>query len=326
MKQAQLIKKSLVIGLVTIMLSITIFGVGCTETPTADINAITLAETRVPAVNLDIYIYINQNEPTKIPKSLIGVSEDISVASLAIWGTVYNETQYAIAMALTFPSVAEASTIFAQIPVTENSYKKLADRIIYVVNGLEEGPNSLKNAIDNDDFKKYDDKTALAEIARLPSAASALPGLIGIIKPNQAAVNILTQYLDDNTINTFATILNNTKARIITMGLFSTQPLDLADIVQKATDNALRETDLGIAITLDSAYPGFVFSPIAGAIIRSLGLAEVKVGELTTYKNEVNVGDNKTIPLYINISGNHMYLAISGKESYAQQILTDIKR
>ena len=84
--------------------------------------------------------------------------------------------------------------------------------------------------------------------------------------------------------------------------------------------------DLGVVVSMDSVYPGFIFSPIASHVIANQGFPEVNVGGMTAYKDSVNLANGKTIPIYLNISGNHVYGTASGNDSYAQTLLTNINR
>jgi hypothetical protein len=326
MKRIKLIRLLVMFSLALILLVLPVLGAGCAGGEVTGITATKLAATMVPAVNLDVYIYVDQQVPTKVPKALTGAPVDLSVQSLAIWGVVTNETQYTVAGALTFTSVAEAGAVFAQLPKMADLYTKLADRTIYVLYGTGPSAESLKNAIANNNFKKYDDKAALAEVAKLPSGGTTLPGLIGIIKPSKAAVNMVRQYLDQGTANTIDSVYSNAKPSVMTLGLFGTQPIDMSAMMQKVASNTVWEMDLGVVISMDSAYPGFIFSPIASKVLSDQGLKEVKVGELSAFKTTINAGAGKAVPIYLNISGNHVYAVASGKDAYAQTLLTAIIR
>jgi hypothetical protein len=280
----------------------------------------------VPAVDLDVYIYVNQQAPTRVPKSLTGEDTDISVQSLSIWGIVNNENPYAVGGALTFTSAADAGAVFNQLKNSTDFYTELSDSIIYFVQGSGSSAESLKNAIANNDFKRYDDQKALAEAAKLPSGGTTKVGLIGIVKPNQAAVDLAKKYLGKDNADTLESLYSSAKPEIIALGVFSSQPIDLADTAQRISDNTIGDRDLGVVASMASAYPGILFSPIASQFIKKQGLTEVKVGDLTAYQYSVDIGNGKSIPIYLNISGNHIFATASGKDAYAQTLLTGINR
>jgi hypothetical protein len=326
MQNSRIMRWVVIIGLALILAAMPFMSAGCTYGTVSGITATKLAATMVPPVNLDVYIYVDQQVPTKIPGSLTGAPVDISVQSLAIWGVVNNDTQYTIAGAITFTSAADASAVFTQIPKSADVYTKLADRTIYAIYGSGGPAESIKNAIVNNNFKKYDDKAALAEVARLPAEGVTKLGLIGIIKPNQGAINLAKRYLDEGTAKTIESVYSYAKPRIITVGVFGSQPIDPIAMMPRIANNTIWETDLGVVLSMDSVYPGFIFEPIASRFISSQGYPEVKVGNFTAYKNSINLGNGKQIPIYVNISGNHIYGTASGKESYAQTLLTSISR
>lgn len=325
MKISKLYKLLLILTTSIMILGIPLLSTGCAEN-TSGTTATELAATMVPTANLDVYIYANQQAPTVIPKSLTGADADISVQSLAIWGIANNDTQYTIGGALTFTNSTDASAVFAQIPHSTNIYTKLSDRTIYFLQGSGASAQTIKSAIDNNNFKPYDNKEALSEVSKLPSGGTTNPGLICIIKPDPAAVNLVKQYLGQNTADTVNSVFSDAKPGIIVLGVFGSQPLNLADMVQSVSDNTIWNMDLGVVVSIKSIYPGFIFSPIAGHVISNQGFPEVKIGGLTAYKDSVNLGNGKTIPIYLNVSGNNVYVTASGNDSYAQTLLTDIKR
>ena len=260
-----------ILTLAIITLSISVGSVGCTGVVPGT-SATQLEATMVPAVDLDVYIYVNQQVPTNIPKTLTGADADITVQSLSIWGIINDATQYAVGGALTFTNAADAGVVSAQLKNSTDFYTKLSDSTIYFVQGSGSSAESLKNAIANNDFKRYDDQKALAEAAKLPSGGTTKPGLIGIVKPNQAAVDLAKKYLNQNTASTLESLYSSAKPEIIALGVFSSQPIDLADTVQRISDNTVWDRDLGIVVSIASAYPGIIFSPIASQYIKSQGL------------------------------------------------------
>ena len=167
--------------------------------------ATTLAATLVPDVNLDVYIYIKRLTCTTVPKNLIGVATDIQVDSLAIWGVINNDA-YSIGGALNFPNASKASNLYSQLPQQSDIWTKLVGSSIYVVQGSGVPAESLKKAINNNKFKPYDDSKALGQVAAMPCSNSIKPVAICIVRPSQASIDILKQYVDLKTVNTVQSI------------------------------------------------------------------------------------------------------------------------
>jgi hypothetical protein len=280
----------------------------------------------VPPVDLDAYIYVDQQTPTRVPGSLTGAPVDISVQSLAIWGILNSETQYSVGGALTFTSAADAAAVFGQIPRLAGIYTKLSDRVIYFVHGAGGPAESIKSAIANNTFKRYDDKAALAEVSLLPAGSTTRAGVVGIVKPSKAALDLVERYLGKATAAQIGSVLSDAKTRIIAFGVFGSQPVDVADMVRRISNKTVWDMDLGVVMSLDSVYPGFVFSPAATLSIRNQGLPAVDVGGLDAYLYSVKVADGKAISVYLNVSGNHVFAAASAKDSYARTLLSGINR
>jgi hypothetical protein len=325
MKALQVSRIPLILIMAVTLLGLPLLISGCAKN-TSGTTETEFGTSLVPSVDLDFYVYIDQQVPTVIPKSLTGAPADISVQSLAIWGITNNDSQFAVAGALNFDNSAEAGAVFTQIPVSANNYTKLSDQTIYFLKGSGGPAESLKNAIFHNDFKQFDDKNALKEVAKLPSGGTTIPILIGIVKPKSAAINFVKLYLDQNTADTVDTLFSYGKPKIIALGVFSSQPLSLAKITERISDNTVWDMDLGAVVSMDSIYPGPIFSQVTARVIANQGFPEAMVGNLTAYVDSVNIENGKTIPTYLNISGNHLYATASGRDSYAQTLLTSIKR
>ena len=287
--------------------------------------ATTLAATLVPDVNLDVYIYIKQLTGTTVPRSLIGLAIDIQIDSLAIWGVINNDI-YSIGGMLNFLSVSEAGNLYPQLPQKSDIWTKLVGSSIYVVQGSGVPTESLKNAINNNNFKAYDDSNALAQIAAMPYSSSIKPVAICIVKPSQASINLLKQYVDTKTVNTVQNIYTWAKPQIIVIGLYSTETIDIADLDQKINTKTLSDTDLGVVASANSVFPGFIVSPIATRLLKNEGFTKIISGNLTEYQTSINIGNGQSIPALLNVAGNRVFATVSGNEPYAQILMSKINR
>jgi len=299
--------------------------VGCiAPTPSgAIVNEV--AATMVPNLDLDVYLYFDQGSPTSVPEDLNGSSTYAEVDSLAVWGIVDANT-YTFGGALTLDNAADASNMFSQLPKQSDIWTQLSDRTIYMVYGSGEPADSLESAISNNNFKNYDDNQALQEISLLPYGSSTKPAGIGIIKTTATAVNLLKQYVDAGTAATINSLYATVKSQFMVAGLYSSQPIDLTDIMQKIQgNNASWDTDLGVVAAVDSAYPGLVFSPIASRYLDGTGYTKTTLNNLPVYKAYLDSGDD-SIPVLINVSENHIFATSSGNEAYADTLMTGITR
>lgn len=314
-------------GLLIILLAIMATSVGCrgqAPPPPSPSTAADLASTLVPNVDLDVYVYCRQANATKVPTSLIGAPIDITVESLAIWG-IANENKYSVGGALTFTSAADAGKINSQISGRAQVWTRLADQTIYFVQGSGGPGENLKSIIARTDFKKYDDGTTLKEIAMMPAGASTKPAIIGVIKPNQAMVNLMKGYVDANTAETMDAIFTWAKPQVITFGLFSPQQIELSDIVERLAKGTIWDFDLGVLASVKSSIPGIIVSPIATRFLDNAGYPKTEVGGLTIYKRSLTAG-SKAVPVLLNVDGDRVFLSVSAKEAYAQTLMTSVKR
>jgi hypothetical protein len=179
--------------------------------------------------------------------------------------------------------------------------------------------------------------------------------VVAVIKPNKANVDITTYYLSKHTAslmidlvkpyldkNTLATVTylanyyinddeaalvknlySEIKPNIITLAFLTAKPLDPVEIVQRYQNNTLWEMDLGAVISMDSAYPGFILGPVADRAISSQGYPKVAFGNTSAYKYAPAV-NGRTLNIYFNVTGNHLNLAGSVKDAYAQALLSGI--
>jgi hypothetical protein len=285
----------------------------------------TLAATLVPDVNLDVYIYIKQLTSTTIPRNLIGLATDIQIDSLAIWGVISHDV-YSIGGILNFPGASQAGNLYSQLPQQSNIWTKLAGRSIYVVQGSGVPAENLKKAINDNNFKPYDDSNALGQVAAMPYSNSFKPVAICIVKPSQASINILKQYVDTKTVNTVQSIFTWAKPQIIVVGLYSPETIDIADLDRDINNKTLPDADLCIVASANSAFPGFILSPIATRLLKYEGFTKIICGDLTEYQASIKIGNNQSIPALLNVSGNRVFATVSGNEPYSQTLMTNINR
>jgi len=287
--------------------------------------ATALAATLVPDVTLDVYIYIKQLACTTVPKNLIGLDIDIQIDSLTIWGVIKNDV-YSIGGMLNFPNASEASNLYSKLPQQSDVWTKLVGSSIYVVQGSDVPAETLKKAINNNKFKPYDDSNALGQVAAMPYSNSIKPVAICIVRPSQASINILKQYVDLKTVNTVQSIYTWAKPQIIVVGLYSPETIDIAELDQEINNKTLSDTDLCVVASANSVFPGFIVSPIATRLLKNEGFTKIIFGNLTEYQTSINIGNSQSIPALLNVTGNRVFETVSENEPYAQILMSNINR
>ncbi len=297
---------------------------GCkTEKPPTP-SGIDLSKTLVPNVDLDAYIYVKQDKPTRIPGKAIGASANANVESMALWG-IAKEGGFAVAGALTFTSAADASKIRDQVPSQAGVWTAVSDRTVYFVRGSGPAEDSLKTPISKNDFKYYQDKDILAELALFPNGGNTKPAAVVIVKPNKSLVTLLANHTDRQTSDLMNALMSYAQVQSVIAALYAPAPIDVADLAQRLERGNIWESEVGVLASVKSGLPGALVGPIATTYLGNAGYTTTTVGALTLYKGSLNAG-GKSIPVMLSVEGNRIYTTASGKESYARTLLTGIKR
>ncbi len=315
--------RSLAVTCLLVVLGVVIL-VGCSRQKPPAPAGIDLSSTLVPNLDLDAYVYIKQESPTNIPKSLIAAPSDLSVESLAIWGVAQGD-EFNIGGALRLASAADAARIRSQIPGNV-VWTAISDRVIYFVQGSGAASEKLRSTIARNDFKYYQDEKALTEVAQLPNSAGSKMAAVAMVKPSQPILKLLAKYGDRQTSDMINTLVTAGRVEWMTAGLYAPKQIDIADVAQRLVSGSIWGADLGIAASVKSGLPGFLITPIASKFLENAGYVTVNVGGLSLYKGSLDAGGSKTIPVLLSLDGDRMFAAASGKESYAQTLITSVKR
>ncbi|MFC2066345.1 hypothetical protein ACFLUO_04705 [Chloroflexota bacterium] len=325
MKAKLIINKLLVTSLLFLLIFIPIITVGCHEEvaqPPATSTHSELSTTLVPNMNLDMYVYAKQDNPTIVPKEFIGATSDVVAESLSLWG-IPTEDTIILGGGLTFTSGTDATKTHSQIPSQTEFWTKLSDRTIYFVQGSGVIAENLKAAISKNDFKYYDDQEALPEIALLPNSEATTLAVVGIVKPSEVLMKMIADNISPEYSDMINTLLTWARLQVIAVGLYAPQQIDVAEIAQKVERGSIWESDLGILALIKTGLPGFVTGPIVKNILKSSGYVETTINELTLYKGSLDAGSGNTVPILIRIEGNRIYATVSGQESYAWALITN---
>ncbi|MFC2020814.1 hypothetical protein ACFLU1_03360 [Chloroflexota bacterium] len=328
MKVKLINNKLIVTVLLLFLISTPLITVGCQEEVTQPPPTSThsdLSTTLVPNIDLDMYVYVKQDNPTTVPKDLVDTPLDVVGESLALWG-IPTEDSIILGGGLTFVSAADAVKIHAQISGQANIWTKLSERTIYFVQGSGIVAETMKAAISKNDFKYYDDENALQEVALLPDSGTTKLAAIGIVIPSGKLTELIANNINPDYSGMVNTLLTQARLQVITVGLYAPQQIDVAEITQRIERGSIWESDLGILALIKSGLPGFVVSPIIKNILDDAGYVETTIGELTLYKGSLDVGNGKDIPILIRVDGNRIYATVSGKESYVRTIITNVAR
>lgn len=319
-------KKSVFIflGLLMAVLSLTVTGCeeksGPTPTPTPVPQGFDLATTLVPDADFDIYVFARQVDATLVPGSIVDISGDFSVDSLALWGVNY-EDSYAISGGLTITGADGAARLFDQVPEDAEFWAGITGDTVYFVYESETVGRELKGAIQSGRFKPYDNETALAELALFPDGGSTNLGAAAVAAPDRALANLVAKYTDPKIAGLIDIVLNTANIEVITAGFYSPGPIDVAAAVREIEATGWFEGDIGVLASVKSAWPELMFGPIAGAALEAAGFPRVEMGGIIAYRSEIEITDGKRVPILFAAVKNRLYIAISSDEVYAESLL-----
>lgn len=286
-----------------------------------------LSSTLVPNMDLDVYVYIKQDRPTTLPADMINAPIDIDVESLAIWG-VSTEDDFAFGGALTLTDASLAAKIYSQIKPQAETWTKLSgSTIYYLVQGSGTAAESLKRAIANNDFKYYDDSKGLRAVATLPNGGTTKLAGVAVAKPSKALISYIAKGGDTEGLGMVNTMLTIARLEVIAVGLYSPEHIDVAKLaIAMEREGAIARLDLGILVLLKSGLPGFVVEPAVKKFLTEAEFTETSLGELSLYQRSFDTQGGQAIPVLVRIEGNRVFAAVSGKESYAQTLITSISK
>jgi len=319
--------KKLLIPVTAMLIMALIISPGCQneETPPPATPATNeLPSTMVPDIPLDLYLYGKQDEPTVLPAGMINASRDISIETLSVWGSPA-EDDFALGMGITFTRSEDAAKVYEEITFKEG-WKKLSGKTIYLVDGSGPAAKAMKTAIANGDFKPYDDQDALQAAATLPEEDRDRQIAVVTAKPTKNLIAFLTRDSSSDTKNMINLIQGVANLKIVAAGLYSREQADIAELARKmSNDGDFSSLDIGMVIYLESGVPGFIVEPAVKKLLTDQGFKEVNDGELTLYRGYLDKDKEEGIPVLIRIEGNRIFAAVSGRETYAGTLISNVR-
>ena len=327
----KLIKK-LLIPVLVLLIAISV--IGCQEEekpPSAPVaprglpSPSELCRTSVPNTDLDVYLYIKQDNPTTLPADMFNMSFDLEVESLAIWG-VPVEDNFTFGYGLTLSSSSDASLLYAQITPEENSWTALSGSTIYFVEGSGIAAETLKTAISSSDFKNYDDKKSLEAVAALPNDGTTKLGGVAVVKPSKALMSHVTKGADSQGFGVIDLILGLVRLDVVVAGLYSPHQIEVAQITQMVESGSIRGSNIDILVLVKSGLPGFIVAPVVKKFLAEFDFTQTTLGEITLYKRTVSADNGEPVYILGRVEGNYIFAAISGQEAYAQTLITRVNK
>jgi hypothetical protein len=279
---------------------------------------------KVPDVDLDVYVYAKQKNLTTIPADIINMSHDIQVESLAIWGAP-GENEMAFGMGLTFKDDATAKEIYNLIAEDPSLWKWLSSNNLYVVLESGSAADSLKTAIQNNNFVIYNNTKLIEAANMLPKSVRAKLIAIFMAEPSSQLIDFISTNISPGTGKQMNEVLQLADLQLLIAGLYSPHEINIARAMEVVKgEGNVAKLDLGLIIGIKSGLPGFLVEPRVKRVLIEQGLVETTVGEFTLYKGVWSNPYTGDIPVIARIEGSYVFITISGQESYAETLITSI--
>ncbi len=282
-----------------------------------------LDTTMVPNTPLDVYLYARQEKPTLFPADRLGIKKDVNVVSVAVWGAETGD-DFAIGIAAALSDENDASRLYDEIKLTSEGWKKLSGRTIYMVQGNNGAGQALKTAINNNDFKKYDDTECLNIAGTLPGGDGPRPLAIALAKPGKALLNYVNREktVDPTSLDLMLKVVD---LKAVGVGLYSPHPLDVATLVKAAEKRDIRAIDLGVVLAARSGRPGVLVGPTVKKYLTENGFQEKSLGELHLLEGELDAGNGQKLTVFVRTDNDYVFAATAGKDAYAEDLIKSIR-
>jgi hypothetical protein len=318
-------KLAVIIPLTVLLLVMPLVGSGCEGETAPPAPAVTeLAKTMVPNLPLDVYLYVKQEQPTRLSADTFGLPVDMEVVSLAFWG-VAQEDEVGFGAGLTLSSARQAKDIYQQVSSGLEGWSKLSGNTIYFVYGSGTAARSLRKAIEADDFKPYDDADGLEAAAALPATGGKVAAL-ALVKPSEQLIGALAGDVDEDGRKLINLALKLIRLKVIAAGVYAPGQVDVAGLMAQAEAYGVSsDRDLGILAMVQSGLPGFMVKPAVEKLLDEQDFSPTETGEYKLYRRPWATGDGGTTHVIIRVEGSKVFIAVSGRESYAEKLISSVE-
>ena len=318
-------KLVVIILLAVLLLVMPLVGIGCEGETAPPAPAVTeLGETMVPNLPLDVYLYLKQEQLTHLPAGAFGLPVDMEVVSLAFWG-VAQEDEVGYGAGLTLSSARQAEDIYERVSSELDGWSKLSGNTVYFVYGSGTAAQSLRGVIEADDFKPYDDAEGLEAAAALPAAGEKVAAL-ALVKPSEQLISVLVGDVDEDSLRTINLVLTLVRLKVIAAGVYAPGQVDVAGLMaQVGAHGVSSDRDMGVLVMVQSGLPGLMVKPAVEKLLDEQDFSPTEAGGYNLYQRAWATGDGGTMHVIVRVEGSQVFIAVSGRESYAEKLISGVK-
>jgi len=309
-----------------VVLTATLLG-GCKRAPAEEpaASAMQVSEHLVPDVPLDVYVYLEQDRPTVMPAGTLDISRDAEVVSLAIWGVPYEDADFSIGGALKFTGKEQAASVHGDMQVGADTWLKLNGDTIYVVKGNGAAAATLRTALENGRFKRYDDIDGLAAAQQLPEGGADEMVAIALVRPSTALIHYITADVENENVDTATGILALIKLKTVAAAGYTADYVSGERLTAIANSGQITDPGISLVAIVDASLPGIIAGPLVENFLSEQEFAAETCGEVQVYIKGQALETGEMMHLAVSVDGSKLVVASAADRGKAIKLVLDAR-
>ncbi len=150
---------------------------------------------------------------------------------------------------------------------------------------------------------------------------------VGIAKPSTALMDALKKSLQGADYDRLMIVMKSADAQLVAGGLYSMYRIVIAAVMgMLGGQGSFENLDTGFLFMVKSGLPSFMFQPILRNYLIENGFTETSAGDYPVFKGSWIMENTGKFHALLRVEGNYIYAAVAGKESYAETLITNIRK
>jgi hypothetical protein len=92
-----------------------------------------------------------------------------------------------------------------------------------------------------------------------------------IANDSEYNINFNSDLIIRNELFSIDSISTWVKPQVLTIGIYTSQPVNVTDINNRLNSGTIWDMNLGVVVSTDSSFPGILFGPVAGKYMACFG-------------------------------------------------------
>ncbi len=311
------------VSLLVLVLLLTMLA-GCKRAPDSpkSTGEIEVSELVVPDVPLDAFIYLQQEKETRIPVGTMGISQDIEVVSMSVWGVPYEESDFSFGVAFNFGSEVQAAEVYAGIgSAVGGTWVEHAGKTVFLVNGTGPAAATLRAALQNRKFKTYDDADGLTAAQGLPDGGDSKMVALALVRPSPALLRFVTESNDNDTVTMVTGILGLMRLKMGAVGGYAEHHLDGVQLIASVRGGSIDDSGLSVIGIVNANLPGVVVGPLVERLLPEQGFRVETSGDEKYFLKAQPISDGGRVYLALMVDGSRLVMAISAEDGRSRELV-----